>query len=209
MLKKVLLSALGLLATSGLMAQPAPKTVSITESNIQYWVGNGSNSTVVAIGWDATNAGYTPTVVVWGLHWNGSITLLDALDSIATHDSRFTYTLSGSYLQSLDYNDTVAGIHLSPYQYWNCNNYNGVYGSTTLTSTWLRISESTCDNYNFTGVNNLIYASDPNGTGTLPDTVDASLPFSDILYWVGEGSNEAVLALHGDTSSTAPQQHRL
>ena len=204
MVKKLFLLALGLIAASGMMAQSASKSVTIVESNIQYWVGNGSNSSVVAIGWDATGASYTPTVVVWGIHWNGSITLLDALDSIATHDSRFTYTVSGSYLSTLEYNDVDAGVHLTPYQYWNCNNYNGVYGSTTLTSTWLRISESTCDNYNFTGVNNLIYASNPNNSGNeLPDTVDASLPFSEILYWIGSGTDSAEFIVNFAQPDTA------
>ena len=138
------------------------RSVSISASDVQFWVGSGSNSTLVCIGWDAASAPYTPTVVVWGIQWNGSITLLDALDSIATYDNRFTFTTSGSYLQTLDYNDPDAGVHLSPYQEWNCNSYGSVYGSTALNSTWLRISESTCDDYNFSTVNNLIYASDPN-----------------------------------------------
>ena len=196
---------MGLIFATALMAQSAPKTVTINEADIQYWVGNGTNSTVIAIGWDATNASYTPTVVVWGIHWTGTITLLDALDTLVAYDSRFGYTISGSFLSSLTYNDPTAGVNLTPVQGYNCNNYNGVYGFTSLsTSTWLRISESTCDNYNFTGVNNLIYASNPNaGTGTLPDTVDASIPFSDILYWVGTGTDSAAFIVNFAQPDTA------
>lgn len=200
MVKKSLTLTMGLIVATVLMAQPATKSVTINSSDIDFWVGSGSNSTVVAIGWDAAGAGYTPTVVVWGLHWNGSITLLDALDSVATYDSRFTYTMSGTFLQSLDYNDPATGVHLTPYQYWNCNNYNGVYGSTTLTSTWLRISESTCDNYNFTGVSNLIYASDPNSTET-PE--DATIEAEDLTYWVGEGPFEIVFAVNWPDTALA------
>lgn len=163
--------------------------VIISANDVQFWVGSGSNSTLVCIGWDYPSAGYTPTVVVWGLHWNGSITLLDALDSVATHDSRFTYTMNGSYLLTMDYNDPATGIHLAPYQQWNCNNYNGVYGFTTLTNTWLRISESTCDDYNFSTVNNLIYASNPNGSNT---PSDATISASEITYWVGTGNTEVI-----------------
>ncbi len=180
----------------------ATNSVNISENDVQFWVGSGSNSTLVCIGWDDDDAGYTPTVVVWGLHWNGSITLANALDSIAAHDSRFTYTISGGFVGSVDYNDPVAGIHLSPSMGWNCNSYGGAYGSTTLTSTWLRISESTCDDYNFSTVNNLIYASDPNG-GTSTDPVDASLPFSQILYWVGSGSNSAEFIVNFAQPDTA------
>ncbi len=180
----------------------ATNSVNISENDVQFWVGSGSNSTLVCIGWDDDDAGYTPTVVVWGLHWNGSITLANALDSIAAHDSRFTYTINYGFVGSVDYNDPVAGIHLSPSMGWNCNSYGGAYGSTTLTSTWLRISESTCDDYNFSTVNNLIYASDPNG-GTSTDPVDASLPFSQLLYWVGSGSNSAEFIVNFAQPDTA------
>ncbi len=180
----------------------ATNSVNISENDVQFWVGSGSNSTLVCIGWDDDDAGYTPTVVVWGLHWNGSITLANALDSIAAHDSRFTYTISNGFVGSVDYNDPVAGIHLSPSMHFNCNSYGSAYGSTTLTSTWLRISESTCDDYNFSTVNNLIYASDPNG-GTSTDPVDASLPFSQILYWVGSGSNSAEFIVNFAQPDTA------
>lgn len=203
MVKKVFSFVLGLLVASIAMGQSAEKSVNIQESAIQFWVGNGSNSTVVAIGWDDDDASYTPTVVVWGIRWNGSITLLDAIDSIAIHDSRLTYTMSGSFLATLDYNDPAAGVHLSPSGYYNCNNYNGVYGLTALTSTWLRISESTCDNYNFTNVNNLIYASNPNGGTQTDSVVDATIAFSDILWWIGSGSDSAALIVNFAQPDTA------
>ena len=203
MVKKVLMLVFGVVVTSCLMAQSAPKSVTINQSDIQFWTGTGSNSTVVAIGWDDDDASYVPTVVVWGVRWNGTITLLNALDTIMAYDSRFSYTLSGSFLNGVSYTDASAGVALTPSAGWNCNNYNGVYGSTNLGTTWLRISESTCDNFNFTGVNNLIYASNPSGSGTLPDTVDASLPFSEILYWVGSGSDSAEFIVNFANPDTA------
>ena len=180
----------------------ATNSVSISENDVQFWVGSGSNSTLVCIGWDDDDAGYTPTVVVWGLHWNGTITLQNALDSIVAYDSRFTYTISGGFVGSVDYNDPVAGVHLSPSMHYNCNSYGGAYGSTNLSSTWLRISESTCSDYNFSTVNNLIYASDPNG-GASTDPVDASLPFSSLLYWVGSGANSAEFIVNFAQPDTA------
>ncbi len=177
-------------------------SVNISESAVQFWVGSGSNSTLVCIGWDDADANYTPTVVVWGVHWNGNITLANALDSISAYDSRFTYTISSGFVNSVDYNDLVAGIHLSPSAGWNCNSYGGAYGSTTLSSTWLRISESTCDDYNFSTVNNLIYANDPNAPVNT-DPVDASLPFSEILYWVGTGTDSAEFIVNFANPDTA------
>lgn len=169
----------------------SPRTVSISANDVLFWVGTGSNSTLVCIGWDDASAGYTPTVVVWGVHWNGNIYLVDALDSIAAYDSRFTYSISSGYVGSVDYNDPAAGIHLSPSMHYNCNSYGSAYGSTTLTSTWLRISESTCNDYNFSTVNNLIYANNPNAPTPAP-TVDASISANDITYWVGTGNTEVI-----------------
>lgn len=160
MVKKFLLTLfLGLTLAYSASAQ----LVTIDPSNVQFWTGTGSNSSIVAIGWDDASASYTPTVVIWGVRWEGTIYLINALDTIAAYDSRFSYTMGSSgFLQTLTFNDPDNGIILTPSMEWNCNSYGSVYGSTVLTSTPLRISESTCDNYTFTGVSNIIYASDPN-----------------------------------------------
>jgi hypothetical protein len=237
MVKKLLVFIMAL----GLALNASAQLTTIDPSDVQFWTGTGSNSTCVAIGWDDEDASYTPTVVIWGVRWEGSITLINALDTIAAYDERFSFVVSGSYLQSINYNDPDEGLVLTPSAGWNCNSYGGAYGSTTLNSTHLRISESTCDNYTFTGVTNtasnitlsladftgqvvrLAFYGESTVSGTdndfridnivvalatdttsTPDTiptppptpVDASLPFRDILYWVGEGSNEAVMAVN-------------
>ena len=158
MVKKLLVFIMAL----GIALNALAQLNTIDPNDIQFWTGTGSNSTCVAIGWDDEYASYTPTVVIWGVRWEGSITLLDALDTIATYDERFSYTVNGSYLQTLSYNDPDEGLVLTPSMEWNCNSYGGVYGSTPLSSTHLRISESTCNNYTFTGVTNIVYASNPN-----------------------------------------------
>ena len=163
MLKKLLTMGLGLLLWTGARSQ-----ATINESDVQFWVGTGTNSTLVCIGWDDESAAYTPTVVVWGVHWNGSIHLIDALDSIATYDTRFTYDFGSSgFLNWVSYNDPDAGLALTP-SYYNCNNYGSGYGSGTLGTTWLRISTSTCSNYTFVGINDVVYASDPNAVLSCP-----------------------------------------
>ena len=165
MVKKLLTFIMGL----GLVLGASAQLTTIDPADVQFWTGSGNNSTVVAIGWDDNTAAYTPTVVIWGVRWNGSITLLDALDTIAAYDERFHYVMgSGGFLQELYYNDPAEGVVLTPSMEWNCNSYGSVYGSTTLTSTHLRISESTCSDYTFPGVNNIIYAADPNAAFSCP-----------------------------------------
>lgn len=74
---------------------------SFPPSNIQFWVGTGSNSAVVIIGWDDNPTG--DFALAWGVHWNGSTTALGLVDSIATYDSRVTYSFSGSLMQDILY----------------------------------------------------------------------------------------------------------
>lgn len=90
-------------------------------SDIQFWVGTGSNSAVVIIGWDDDN----PTgnfALAWGVRWNGSTTALALVDSIATYDSRLTYSFSGSMMQDILYND---GELIGASSYGWCYTLNG------------------------------------------------------------------------------------
>ena len=190
MVKKLLTLFLGLTLAFNASAQ----LVTIDPNDVQFWTGTGSNSTVVAIGWDDDSAPHTPTVVIWGVRWEGTIYLINALDTIAAYDSRFSYTMNYSYLQTLTFNDSVNGLVLTPFMEWNCNSYNGLYGSTLLTITPLLITEASCDDYTFTGITNIVYATDPNAVS--PTTEDATIDLSEILFWVGSGANEAVMAVN-------------
>ena len=172
MVKKLLVFIMAL----GLALNASAQLTTIDPSDVQFWTGTGSNSTVVAIGWDDDSAPYTPTVVIWGVRWEGSIYLVNALDTIAAYDTRFSYVMGGSgFLTSLYYNDPDEGLVLTPSGGFNCNNYGGAYGSTTLNSTHLRITESTCSNYNFAGVTNIVYAVDPNAVTSCPKAQSVSI----------------------------------
>ena len=186
MVKKLFTLFLGLTLAFCASAQ----SLVIDPNDVQFWTGTGSNSTVVAIAWDDNTASYTPTVVIWGVRWDGSIYLINALDTIAAYDGRFSYTMNYSYLQTLTFNDSANGLVLTPSMEWNCNSYNGLYGSTLLTSTPLLITEASCDDYTFTGITNIVYATDPNAVS--PTTEDETIDPSDIVYWVGTGNTEVI-----------------
>ena len=120
MVKKLLTFALGLTLAFGALAQtgnnaghmqpPQPKDISFSEDDIEFWVGTGSNTSMVIIAWDDNYAG-DDFALVWGVRWSGNVTALDLVDSIATHDSRLTYdfsTAQGSHLMlDISYNDGV------------------------------------------------------------------------------------------------------
>ena len=177
MVKKTLLIALGLVLSLGAFAQGfSPKSVTVNEDDVMFWTGSGTNSTLVAIGWDAVSASYTPTVVVWGVRWNGNISLLNALDTVAAYDEHFSYVMGSSgFLQTLSYINPDLGLSLTPVVEYNCNSYGSAYGSGTLGSTWLRISESTCSDYDFSTVNNIVYPVDPALASSCPKPVSASV----------------------------------
>ena len=61
-------------------------------SNIQFWVGSGSNSIVAVFQWcqDETMG------VAYGYRWNGSATVYDMLTAIDAADSRFTMSFAGT-----------------------------------------------------------------------------------------------------------------
>ncbi|MBR3528627.1 MAG: hypothetical protein IKN84_03105, partial [Bacteroidales bacterium] len=207
MLKKVLALGLTLMLVGGAVAQQTSnnelhgikgkkgaKTITFAASDIQYWVGTGSNSAIVIIGWD-DNA--TPTALAWGVHWNGSTTATGLLDSIVAHDSRFSYSISGSMMNSMAYNDGTLNLQPNPDDIgWWCYYQNGDWGPyawpncPVANNDVIEASES-CS----WSLTTAIAATDPNGSSD--DTPeDASFDASDILYWVGEGSNEVVMAVN-------------
>ena len=171
-----------------MLAFSASATINFSASDIQFWVGTGSNSAVVVIAWDDC----TPaTALAWGVRWNGTTTALGLIDSIQAHDSRFsngsTATVNGAV-----YNDGTL-ILSSPTNWW-CYTVNGQWATVgytgyTMSNGDIMELSATCD-FDMTTA---VAATDPNA-GTTP--TEATIAFSDILYWVGEGTNEAVMAVN-------------
>lgn len=171
-----------------MLAFSASATIIFSASDIQFWVGTGSNSAVVVIAWDDC----TPaTALAWGVRWNGTTTALGLIDSIQAHDSRFsngsTATVNGAV-----YNDGTLMLS-SPTNWW-CYTVNGQWATVgytgyTMSNGDIMELSATCD-FDMTTA---VAATDPNAT---PTVTEATIAFSDILYWVGTGSNEAVLAVN-------------
>ena len=170
-----------------MLACSASATITFPASDVQFWVGTGSNSAVVVIAWDDYT---TPTAYAWGVHWNGTATALDLVDSIQAYDSRF-HNGSSATVASATY--TENGVTLtSDNDYW-CYTVNGNWatvGYTGYTMSNGDIMEISGSCY-FT-MTTAVAATDPNG----PSVTEATIAPEDILYWVGEGSNQAILAVN-------------
>lgn len=61
-------------------------TTTISFSDIQYWVGTGSNQAAFVVQW---NDSKNPDALVWGFRWDGNATGEDMLKAIAKADHRF------------------------------------------------------------------------------------------------------------------------
>ena len=89
MVKKLLTIIMGLGIAFGAQAQWPPEgNPMVYPEEILFWCGTGTDSAVIAVTWNDAVAG--DIGIAWGVRWNGSITVGDAMDTIATYDPRLT-----------------------------------------------------------------------------------------------------------------------
>ena len=210
--KKITTFALGLLITAGLAAKTGnnemhggakdgnAKGISFPASDIQFWTGTGSNQATYILGWDDDPSG-NDTALVWGVRWNGTATATTLLDTIAAYDTRFNYTLSGSLMTDMSFNDGT----INPGSSMNgwCYYHNGSWGMYAWPNQPMANGDviemsSSC----LFSLNSATAVTDPSPTGTT-DTVDATIDTSDIVFWVGNGTNRAVLIVNWGNPDTA------
>ncbi len=166
-------------------------------SNIQFWVGSGSNSIVAVFEWcqDQTMG------VAYGFRWDGTATVGDLLTAIDAADTRFTVTLSGTMVNTYSYLDGTYNEYLeSPG--WLMYTINGNYCSglsdALVNNGYFEMTEY--GDCTFTASTPIIAATDPNAP---TDPVDAALAFDEILYWVGSGSDSAEFIVNFANPDTA------
>ncbi len=76
------------------MPEPVPEEATIAASDILYWVGEGSNQTIMAINW-------VDTALAWGYRFDGNKTVANMMSDIAAADPRFSYTMNGTYIDDI------------------------------------------------------------------------------------------------------------
>ena len=198
-----LVSALALVA--GAMAQMGPANPVVPQSEIQFWTGSGSNRAVVAITWNDSTAGNIG--IAWGVQWDGNdVTTGSLMDTIAAYDSRLTVSgSSASFITNFTYTDATLGLNLTGPDGWWWYNWTAAdgtayssFGVTADTAVngdfidWLPMDDSTFNSYT---ADTMIMATIPDSPVD-PQPEEATIAASDILYWVGTGANEAILAVN-------------
>lgn len=197
MVKKVLALAFGLVLAVSAMAQWGSHNPTVPQSDIQFWTGTGSNRAVIAITWEDDNEDYIG--IAWGVQWSGgSIMLKSLMDTIAAYDSRFTMDFSNNWVNNLSYVDTALGLNLVGEDGWWWYNWldsnDTDRGSAGVTSDMVQ-SGDFVDWMQMGTADTTIMAIDPNAP-TDPQPEEATIAASDILYWVGTGAKEVVLAVN-------------
>ena len=173
-------------------------------------MGEGSNEAVIAINW-----GVPDTALAWGLRFNGDLTVTTALQTLVAADDRLT---TDAAMSTFHYADSATTLSFQNetgnYMQFILNgNSQASLSSVVSDGDFLKVGESAYgvgyDSTAFAGQwypmgvawPTPIHPVSVPDTGTTPiDTVpipeEATIAFSDILYWVGEGSNEAVMAVN-------------
>ncbi len=191
------------LFTTNLFAQ---QDATIDPADIQYWIGEGENEVVVALSW----CSYTETALAWGYRFDGEATVFQALTDIAAADSRLT--VIGSAPTNVTYVDDQYDLTMcpNPDAQWGDEDYdvpmhsvNGLMGQNMMSAEpiqdgdFVKIGGYACgimstDWTTISWTTEIIPATDPNAGG---EVVDATISAEEILFWVGEGENEVVVAL--------------
>ena len=212
MVKKVLaIIAVGLLCMTGLKAQDVTDAT-IDFEDIQYWVGEGSDSAVLIV-----NFGIPDTAFAWGYRFNGSATVQQMTDAITAADPRFwvvgrpSYYPDGDIFFVISTGDTLSlsGVDAdNPFNYWEANinggtSYSGneqelVNGDVFKYGDQRAPSRVCLNEMEYEGVVYCLLSAWPKAPTPVsePTPEDAEIAASEIVYWVGEGSNQVVLAVN-------------
>lgn len=172
--------ALALLATAPMQAQ----TFNIAD--VAYWVGTGSDSSVLVV--DFQDGSFNPSYA-WGFLHDGTATAEDMLNAVAAADVNFTVNIGGGFLSDITYND-LAGIGGDP-------NWWGTWSGTGIADLGMNMGiAEALSNGSWFGCSYEPYDPEADPTGPT-EPIAAFEPFrftaDDVTFWVGSGTNEAVL----------------
>ena len=167
-------------------------TADYPADSIRFWIGDGSNSIVATFKWCLDeDAGIG---IAYGYRWNGTASIQDMLTDIAAADSRFSVTFSGSMINQCSFSDGTYNLSLAVPGY--CMYVMGTAFPSGIQDALIPNTtfefEEWGDCYPFPTTTPIIPVENPN----IPVPEEATIAFSDILFWVGEGTNEAVMAVN-------------
>lgn len=192
-----LLGIFGLFSTN-LFAQ---EDATIDPSQIKFWIGEGESEAVFVVNWAEPD-----TALAWGYRFVGeNVIMKTMMDDIAAADYRFSYE-GGSFINDLHFNDGVLDLSLVE-QGWLTYLINGE-------STWDLYNEALVGNGEYVKIGdthcgtiidpeNWIYVYEKEVAPVYPLGEEAMIDPSEIVYWIGEGENEAVFCVNWNEPNVA------
>lgn len=186
----LLLGILGL--TTNMFAQ---QDATIDPADIRFWIGEGDNEAIFIANWAEPD-----TALAWGYRFNAeTVTLKTIMDDIAAADYRFSYEANGSWLNDMHYNDGVLNLSLVE-QMWVSFLIDGVSSwdtydvATVAPGQYVKLGDTHCGT--LIDPDNYIYVWEKEVAAVYALAEEAMIDPSQIIYWIGEGENEAVFAVN-------------
>ena len=179
------------LFTTNLFAQ---QDATIDPADIRWWIGEGENEVVFIVNWNEPD-----TALAWGYRFNEeSVTVEHMMDDIAAADYRFSYVGANNWLDDIQFNDGV--LDLSLYGMWWMYIVSGEmaglgYAQQTVhDGDYVKWGDESCGI--ITDPENWVYVWTKEVAAVYPLADEARIDSSEILYWIGEGSNEVVFCVN-------------
>ena len=185
-----LLGIFGLFSTN-LFAQ---EDATIDPADIKFWIGEGESEVVFIVNWAEPD-----TALAWGYRFVGeNVVLKTIMDDIAEADYRFSYE-GGAFINDLFFNDGVLNLSIvNPG--WLTYLINGestwdTYDVATVANgEYVKIGDTECGT--MVDPDNWIYVYEKEVAPVYALGEEAMIDPSEILYWIGEGENEAIFAVN-------------
>ena len=166
----------------------------ISADEIKYWIGEGENEVIFIVNWAEPD-----TALAWGYRFSGeSVTVETMMDDIAAADYRFSYVGANNWLDDLQFNDGVLDLSLEGMWWMYIVSGEmaqlGYAQQTVVDGDYVKWGDESCGILLDPSMYTYVWTKEVAPVYPLAD--EAMIDFDDILYWVGEGENEVVLAVN-------------
>ncbi len=186
-----------------------PEEAIIDEEDILYWVGSGLNKAILAVNW-------ADTALAWGYRWTGTKTVNDMLGDIAVTDPRFNVVMGAWGIDDIIFVENGDTLRKGEAGWWGSTN-NGVtdagVGQTlsdgdlekwAVSTTGVLVDSTWVDAYGGYWDYIYVYPMEIHPVSAPAEAPEnAYIDAEDILYWIGEGENEAIFVVNWATKAYA------
>lgn len=178
-----------------LLSFSAKLQAQFTKEQIQFWVGEGSNSAMLVVDF---RDGTSDPSYVWGYRYNDGegLTLKTMLEAVAAAEPKFTMEQSGGFLNGITYNTHSQSSGSDWWSTWAGESakemqMNMGLGDPLVNDKWFGLS------YGFSPQPEV-------PTTTYPAYHSLWFDAEDVTFWVGEGENKSVIVIDFNQGEVTP-----